>query len=68
MLNDTSNKTMKDVTVLNAAGGMLVGGLCDSIDDGVELAREVINNGKSFKKLKQFAEENNALDKLEVND
>jgi len=47
---------------------MLVGGLCDSIDDGVELAREVINNGKSFKKLKQFAEENNALDKLEVND
>ena len=68
VLNDTSNKTMKDVTVLNAAGGMLVGGLCDSIDDGVELAREVINNGKSFKKLKQFAEENNALDKLEVND
>ena len=68
VLNDTSNKIMKDVTVLNAAGGMLVGGLCDSIDDGVELAREVINNGKSFKKLKQFAEENNALDKLEVND
>ena len=68
VLNNTSNKTMKEVTMLNAAGGMLVGGMCDRFDDGIELARETIDDGKSFKKLKQFAEENNALDKLEVND
>jgi len=65
VLNDTSNKTMKEITILNAAGGMIVGGLCDKFKDGVELARETINSGKAFDKLKQFAKENNAQEKLE---
>ena len=65
VLNNTSNKTMKEITILNAAGGMIVGGLCDEFKDGVELATETINNGKAFEKLKQFAKENNALEKLE---
>ena len=65
VLNDTSNKTMKDITILNAAGGMIVGGLCDEFKDGVELATETINNGKAFEKLKEFAKENNAQEKLE---
>ena len=68
VLNNTSNKTMKEVTILNAAGGMLVGGMCDRFDDGVELARETIDSGKSFKKLKEFAKANHALDKLEESD
>ena len=58
VLNNTSNKTMKEITILNAAGGMIVGGLCDEFKDGVELATETINNGKAFEKLKQFAKEN----------
>ena len=65
VLNNTSNKTMKEITILNAAGGMIVGGLCDGFKDGVELATETINNGKAFEKLKQFAKENNAQEKLE---
>ena len=65
VLNNTSNKTMKEITILNAAGGMLVGGLCDEFKDGVELATETINNGKAFEKLKQFAKENNTQEKLE---
>ena len=65
VLNNTSNKTMKEVTILNAAGGMIVGGLCDEFKDGVELATETINSGKAFEKLKQFAKENNAQEKLE---
>ncbi len=65
VLNNTSNKTMKEITILNAAGAMLVGGLCDEFKDGVELAKETINNGKAFEKLKQFAKENNAQEKLE---
>ena len=59
ILNNTSNKTMKEITILNAAGAMLVGGLCDEFKYGVELAKETINNGKAFEKLKQFAKENN---------
>ena len=66
VLNNTSNNTMKDITILNAAGGMIVGGLCDEFKDGIELAKETINNGKAFEKLKQFAKENNAQEKLEL--
>jgi len=65
VLNNTSNKTMKDVTILNAAGGILVGGICDKFDDSIELAIETINNGNAFKKLKQFSKINNGLSKLE---
>ena len=65
VLNNTANRTMKEVTILNAAGGMLVGGMCDKFEEGVEVATQTINSGKSFEKLKQFAKENNALDKLE---
>ena len=65
VLNNSSNKTMKEITVLNAAGGMVVGGLCNEFKDGVELATDTINNGKAFEKLKQFAKENNAQEKLE---
>ena len=65
VLNNTSNKTMKEITILNAAGGLIVGGLCDEFKDGIELATETINNGKAFEKLKQFAKENNAYEKLE---
>ena len=65
VLNNTSNKTMKEITILNSAGGFLVGGMCNKFEEGVELARQTIDNGKAFEKLKQFTKENNASDKLE---
>ena len=65
VLNNTSNKTMKEITILNAAGGLLVGGICNKFEEGIELAQQTINNGKAFEKLKQFTKENNAMDKLE---
>ena len=65
VLNNTSNKTMKEATILNAAGGMLVSNMFNRFNDCVELARETINNGNAFKKLKEFAKINNALEKLE---
>ena len=56
---------MKEITILNAAGGLLVGGMCNKFEEGVELAREKLDNAKAYEKLKQFVKENNALDKLE---
>ena len=56
---------MKEITILNAAGGLLVGGLCNKFEEGIELAQQTINNGKAFEKLKEFAKENNSLEKLE---
>ena len=68
VVNNTSNKTMREITVLNAAGGMLVSGICDKFDEGIELARETISNGKTLEKLKQFAKANNALEKVGESD
>ena len=65
VLNNTSNKTMKEITILNAAGGLLVGGICNKFEEGIELARQTIDNGKAFDKLKQFTKENHASEKLE---
>jgi len=65
VLNNSSNKTMKEITILNSAGGMLAGGMCDKFNEGVELATQTINSGKAFEKLKQFAKENNANEKME---
>ena len=65
VLNNSSNRTMKEITVLNAAGGMVAGGMCDSFEEGVEMSLSTINSGKSFEKLKQFAKEYGTLNKLE---
>ncbi len=51
VLNNTSNKTMKEITILNAAGGLLVGGMCNKFEEGVELARETIDNGKDYRPI-----------------
>ncbi len=65
VLSNTANRTMKEITILNAAGGMLAGGMCDKFNEGVEIATHTIDSGKSFEKLKQFAKENNAIEKIE---
>ena len=65
VLNNSSNRTMKEITVLNAAGGMVAGGMCDNFEEGVEMSLNIINSGKAFEKLKQFAKEYGTLNKLE---
>ena len=52
---------MKEITILNAAGGLLVGGFSNKFEECVQLAKQTMNNGKAFEKLKQFAKENNVL-------
>ncbi len=44
----------RDVTVLNAAAAIFVGGKAESIKEGVEKARESIDTGKAAEALKKF--------------
>ena len=53
VLNNTSNKTMKEITILNAAGGLLVGGFSNKFEECVELAKQTVNNGKAFEKFER---------------
>lgn len=42
----------RDMAVVNAAAGIIVGGLADAFDYAVELAEESIESGKAYSKLK----------------
>ena len=65
MLNNNSNKTMKEITALNAAGGLIVSDICDNFKDGIELAIETISSGKAFDKLEEFTKYCGGMEKLE---
>ncbi len=49
----------RDIVVLNAALGIVAGGKADSIENGIKLANELINSGKAYAKLEQFAKATN---------
>ena len=44
----------RDVVLLNAAAGLVVGGLVRELAEGVDLARETINSGAARTKLEQI--------------
>ena len=48
----------RDLTLVNAAGGFVVAGVCRDITEGIVLAREQIDSGRALQKLRalqQFA-------------
>ena len=43
-----------DIVLLNAAGGIIVGGLADDFNGGLEVARETLDSGAALRKLEEF--------------
>jgi len=43
----------RDFLLVNAAGALVVGGLARDLRDGVELARNVLDEGKAYRKLQE---------------
>ena len=44
----------RDMTLVNAAAGFVVAGLAGNLKDGIELAREEIDSGRAFEKLRSL--------------
>ena len=65
VLNNNANKTMKEITALNAAGGLIISDICNDFNDGIELALETISSGKAFDKLEEFTKYCGGMEKLE---
>jgi anthranilate phosphoribosyltransferase len=42
----------RDLTLVNAAGGFVVAGLCHDMTEGIAMAREQIDNGRALEKLR----------------
>jgi len=51
----------RNALLMNAAGGLYVGGVASSLRDGIELARNIIDEGKAEKKLEEFIKASNEV-------
>ncbi|MGN0487810.1 MAG: anthranilate phosphoribosyltransferase [Ruminococcus sp.] len=49
----------RDIVLLNSALGIYVGGKVKSIEEGIKLAAEIIDSGKAYAKMEEFAELSN---------
>lgn len=46
-----------DIVLLNAAAGIVVGGVAETIAEGIEVARESVKSGRALEKFEQLVEE-----------
>ena len=58
-LMESIKEAKRDIVVLNAALGLCTGGKADSIQDGIKLANEIIDSGKAYAKIEEFAKASN---------
>ncbi len=54
ILSGEKTGPMKDIVILNAGAAIYVGGVVNSLAEGIEKAREVLDKGLSLFKLNQF--------------
>lgn len=64
VLNNTANQAMIETTVLNAAGGLIVANISKNFEEGVELASNMIKEGKALKLLERFVADTGDISKL----
>ena len=50
-----------DMVVLNSAAALYVGNKVKDLNDGINMAKELINSGKALKKLEEFVEYTNKI-------
>ena len=54
VLNGTANRSMIEVTALNAAAGLIISGIANDFQDAIPIALESIKSGKSYDSFKDF--------------
>ena len=56
ILSGEETGAKRDITLLNSAAGIVVGGVADNLKEGYEIARDVLDSGRAYKKLEEFIE------------
>ncbi len=54
VLNGTANRSMQEITALNAAGGLVVANVSRDINEGLEMAMQTIKTGKAHSHFVEF--------------
>ena len=65
VLNGSANQSMIEITVLNAAAGLIVGGISSNFDEAVETSFQTIKSGKAYDLFKNFIRECGDIEKVE---
>jgi len=61
IFDSRATDAQRDIVLINSAAALMVDGMVSDIQEGLEVAKEVIANGKANKKLKQIIEVSNKL-------
>lgn len=56
ILNGKEKGAKRDIVLLNAAAGIILGGKAKDLRDGLNIATDVMDSGKAYKKLEEFIE------------
>ena len=54
IINGSDTGPKRDIVLLNAAAGILVGGKAQNISEGLTFAEEVLEDGRAYKKLREY--------------
>jgi anthranilate phosphoribosyltransferase len=60
ILSGKEQGSKRSIVLLNAGATLYIGGICDSIEDGIKLAAETIDSGKATKTLEAMVAATNA--------
>ncbi|WP_373071100.1 anthranilate phosphoribosyltransferase [Sulfurimonas sp.] len=61
IFDSSATEAQRDIVLLNAAAALMVDGMASDIQEGLEIAKEVIAKGKAKAKLQQIIEISNKL-------
>lgn len=63
-LNGTANRSMQEITILNAAGGLMVANMAKDFAEGIEIASQTIKSGQAYSHFVDFVKENGNVQKI----
>ena len=61
VFNGSITGPQKDAVVLNSAGALIVGGKAETFEEGIAVARRIIESGRAMTKLDQLIRRSNAV-------
>lgn len=66
LLNGEIQGAKRDILILNSGAGLYIGNKANSLKEGVQLAMEILDSGKAYKKLEELIAFSNEVDKIDI--
>jgi anthranilate phosphoribosyltransferase len=66
VLNGTAKKPMLEITALNSAAGLIVGGFSEKFDEALSISLQTIKNGKAYDLFRDFIKHCGDVTRLEA--